>query len=523
MSSLILHNFRLLTPYHQKIEAIYIRNHRIVAMGTKEEIFLQWGRFNVEKIDLEGGYLTPGLVDSHLHLSLIGQKLVALDFSSIQSKEEFLEQLRKRVREVPKGKWIVGYGWNEVEFRGEIPTLEELDQVSPEHPILLTRICHHVHLANSHAARTARKNPDQEEPEEGSYGRDLSGRWNGLIYENASLPFLQAIPEPSKAEKKEIFRRAMKQALQFGLTAVHTEDMRLVQDAELLVELMHELHKEGIWLRTHHLIYHPFMEQVQDQQWRESVETEFFRLGAIKAFADGSFGGRTAWLKEPYLDQPTTGLPIHTDEELLQIAERARNIGLPIAVHAIGDRAAEQVIQTMKQVPLSKEVCGRHRLIHASLLSPELVDEVATMPIVLDLQPLFAQSDHPMIKERIGEERREYAYLWKTLLRRGIKCAAGTDAPIEAIDPLQTIKAAQNRLDWEEKRRSPEALTIEEILSLYTTGSAYAAGEEQERGKIEIGYFADFTVWDRSLKEDIDSVKVTHTICNGNVAYQANN
>lgn len=525
MHSKILYNFQTPTHFFPKTKptAIYIKNARIQAIGPKEEIFLQYGRPTVEKIDLQGGYLTPGLVDSHLHLSLLGQKLLSLDLSGISSKKEFLKRVKEATQKTPSGKWIVGQGWCESEFQGEIPTLAELDQIAPHHPLLLIRVCHHVYLANTLAAKMAGVRPHVEDPEEGKYGRDGTGRWDGQIYENASFPFHQAIPEPSKAEKKAIIRQAMQKALESGLTAVHTEDMRLVKDAALLVEIMRELQEEGVFLRTHHLIYHPYLEQVADPRWREQVQNNFFQIGAIKLFADGSLGGRTAWLREPYLDEGGYGLAVHSDEEMLQIAKHAQKIRLPIAVHAIGDRAVEQVLSIMSQVaPTNTKL--RHRLIHASLLAPDLLEKLAELPIAVDIQPLFAISDRNWLSERIGDQRRKYAFLWNTLLKKGIRCAAGTDAPIEEIAPIKTIVAAQTRKAWQAEALSPEALCFAEILSLYTEGSAYAAGEEQERGKLQIGYYADFTVWDQPLEtmepQAMQRATVTHTICNGKMAYQ---
>ncbi|WP_052807399.1 amidohydrolase [Risungbinella massiliensis] len=524
-SKKILHHFIMpnhLFP-HQALEAIYLENGRIQAMGSRKEILLQYGRPDVEKIDLAGGYLTPGLVDSHLHLSLLGQKLLALDLSGASSKQELLERVRATAHQIKPESWIVGQGWNEAEFQGEIPTLEELDQVAPHHPILLIRVCHHVYLANTLASHRAGVRPHEEDPAEGRYGRDLTGRWDGLVYENASFPFHHAIPEPSKLEIKEIFRRAMREALAGGLTGVHTEDMRLVKDAELLNEIMQELHEEGVRLRTHHLIYYPYLEQVEDRTWRRLVDSPFFRVGAIKLFSDGSLGGRTAWLTEPYLDDPnTTGLSIHNDEEIQQIARNANEIGLPIAVHAIGDQATQQVVETMRQIPAPPETTLRHRLIHACILSPELVDQIASLPIIVDLQPLFAQSDRTWLPERLGRKRLAQSFLWKTLLQKGIPCAAGTDAPIEQVAPIYTIQAALRRLDWDGKTSSPESLTWAEILAMYTTGSAYAVGEEKERGKIAVDYYADFTVWDRPIDSETgEYANVTHTICNGEIAYQA--
>ncbi|SFI96053.1 amidohydrolase [Thermoflavimicrobium dichotomicum] len=520
-----------LDPDHPQVEAVYVENGRIVAMGDKADLLLQAGRTGVTKFDLQGSYMYPGFADSHMHLSLLGEKLRKLDLGLYHSKGELLQAIRERVARAKTGEWILGSGWDEKNMVGGMPTLAELDEVAPCHPVFLTRICHHVHLANSQAWKQAQPYVQQASTSAGALGKDESGKWNGWVYENASQSFFEAQPKPTYDEKKETIRTAMKTALACGLTAVHTEDLRYIGSVSEMKRIFYELVEEGVYLRTHHLLYHPFLPEIEKLNEAFRAGNEWITLGAIKIFADGSLGGRTAWLSQPYADAPDQyGLAIHEPEELKELVSQAAHRGFPVAVHAIGDKAAEQTIQAMYANRMSeKKKRLRHRLIHGQILRPELIQQLQAMKIVVDIQPRFVVSDFPWVLERIGEERARYAYAWKTLLEAGIPCAAGSDAPIEPIEPLWGMHAAMTRKHPEDQGEHlgyfPEQkLTAIEALLLFTKGSAYAAEEEHERGSISIGKWADFSVFDRDIlsapANELLEAQTLMTVVNGQIAYQ---
>jgi predicted amidohydrolase YtcJ len=438
-----------------------------------------------------------------------------VDFSSCRHKDQMLAQIRKQADQLPEGRWILGYGLQLMP--NELPGLAELDEASQAHPLLIARPCYHAYLANTIAAKRAGVNPDSDVPEEGAYGKTETGLWNGMVYEGAVQLFQKAQPKPTYEEKKETMRLAMKEALACGLTAVHTDDLRYIESLPQLIQMMHELVAEGVKLRTHHLVYHPYLDEVPEVL----PESPWFRLGAVKIFADGSLGARTAWLSEPYMDEPDTcGIAVHSPEELKEIALRSREKGLPVAVHAIGDKAAEVVIKVMGNVQAPRL---RHRLIHAQILRPELIGQLKRLPIAVDIQPRFVASDFPWVTERIGPRKRTL-YAWKTLLSEGIICAGGSDAPIEPIHPLLGMEAAVTRRGLDGKTYGEEErLDLAEALALFTIGSAQAAAEEAERGTLEAGKYADMTVYDRDLFDlepgELHKARTWFTIVNGQIAY----
>lgn len=523
-------NIHTLDRNTPRAEAVYIEGGKIVAVGSNEDLQTQLTRAGVQRINLAGATVFPGWVDSHLHLPMHGMKLSALDFTEVTSKEDMLRLLEQRVKATPPGEWILGLNWNENNFADPtLPTMAELTQVAPDHPVFLTRTCYHCYVANEPAFQRAQVGPGTPDPEGGAYGRDASGGLNGAIYELASKPFFEAQPRPTYAMLKEYVRKAAQHALSLGFTAVHTEDIRYLGSVEQLRRIYRELVEEGVYLRTHHLIYHTAMDELGALGLTAGSGDDWLRIGSIKMFADGAIGGRTALLSEPYYDAPhTCGIAMHSTEEMAELTQKARSLGMPIAVHAIGDGAADRLISLMEAFPVQKVSRYRDRFIHAQIMRKDLVERMKALQVAIDIQPRFVASDFPWVMDRVGPERLDYAYAWKKLIDAGLHCAGGSDAPIEPLDPLLGFHAAMTRrkpTDSHEGYLPQEKLSGDETLRLFTMGSAYAASEEQERGSITPGKFADFTVVDRdpyTLEADEWlSLRVQMTVANGKVAWEA--
>jgi predicted amidohydrolase YtcJ len=251
---------------------------------------------------------------------------------------------------------------------------------------------------------------------------------------------------------------------------------------------------------------------------RFPVNEQFIESGAMKIFADGALGGRTALLSHPYADdQSTNGVLIHSLEELTNLVGKARKYDLPVAVHAIGDLAFEYVLRAIEKFPVPAG--KRDRLIHAQILRKDLIERAKHLSLILDI---------PWVIERIGKEKMKYHYAWKTLLEEGLHCAGGSDAPIEPADPLLGIHAAVTRTNPNDPDRKvygeKQRLTVYEAVSLFTKGSAYAICHEHDRGLIKPGYTADFTVLDKDLfkisEHEILSVNVRITVVNEEKVYE---
>ena len=355
-------------------------------------------------------------------------------------------------------------------------------------------------LGNTAALEAGGISQDSESPAGGEIGRDAEGKLNGLLYDQAMNAITDAIPKEGEAYIESLtdaLNLAIDDMLSYGLTGGHTEDMhyfgKFTNPLTAYHRVIGEKHHFRVSLLRHNAVFEEMMEE------NATFDEPFIEPGAMKIFADGALGGSTAALSKPYSDQPDNkGLFIQTDEELEELVKLARKYDEPVAVHMIGDAGAEQVLNVIEKYPLTNG--KRDRLIHCCVLREDLVERMAKLPVVLDLQPAFVPSDFPWVINRLGEDRLEWAYPWKKLIDRGLMCAAGTDAPVEDINPLASIYAAVERKKpyAEHEGYVPEEkLTRFQAIQLYTIGSAKAICKEHERGLIKPGYVADFSIFRR--------------------------
>lgn len=520
--------FYTLDPSVPTAEAVVVRDGRIIDLGSHRDMLLQWGRPDAVVRDLQGHMVTPGLIDSHLHLGAIASNMMALDLSHITSKDQLLQAIQARAAQTPANEWLQGRNWDENRFlEGGIPTIEELDRVAPHCPVFLTRICSHVHLVNSKALEMAGYSRDMEIPPGGTVVLDpQTNQPTGLLLETASTIITRHIPEPTYEQWKQMLRQAIQRAMQCGLTSVHTEDLRYLGGLEQTWKLYDELlNQENLGLRCNLLIYYPHVKSVVERGMYTGFGNAKLQIGAVKVFADGSFGGRTAYLSEPYRDDPgNVGSKIHEAEVLYQLFREAREANMPVAVHTIGDQALELVLDTLDRLP---PVAFRDRMIHTSLLRPDLLDRLKRPNLVADIQPRFVVGDFPWLLDRIGPERASYAYIWKTMLEKGILCAGGSDAPIEPLEPLLGIHAAVTRKvphAGDTDYYPEQNLTVEQALRLFTLGGALATNEETCKGTLSRGKYADMTVFDQNLFEieadEILQTNIAMTVINGEITYE---
>lgn len=512
-----------------KVSAVVIQNGRIVEVGDENQLLQKYSERAVEKVNLDGGMMIPGLTDSHMHLIAHGLKLRSLDFSQCQSAQEVIELLKGKVEQTPAGEWVVGRGWNENNFVDrKVLTKDELDDISTKHPIFLTRICGHAFIANTPALQMASIDEQTPDPSGGKIVRDANNKLTGMLLDHAGYKVQEHIPSESYDELKQALQMAIKDCWRLGLVGCHTEDVRysggFTQTCQLFEEV---IHKEGNPFRVQQLVYHEYIDEMLQQGKRFGDGDAFFHVGPIKIFTDGAMGGRSALLSEPYSDdESTSGVAIYSQEELDQIVGKAREHGFPIAVHTIGDLALEMTLNAIEKHPL--QTSDRDRIIHAQVLRPELLERMKNLPLAIDIQPRFVAADFPWVIERLGIDRIRWSYAWRTLVHAGLHCAGGSDAPIEPVDPLLGIHAAVTRTRPEEKPHNgylPEQkLTVKEAINLFTKGSAYAEQTVELKGTISLGKFADFTI----LKDDLFTTdpsqwlenEVLMTVVNGKIVYR---
>ena len=480
------------------VQAICIHNERIVDLGTNEEILLQWGRNGAKTIDLEGKTVLPGLIDSHLHISSVGINSQELDLSNVKTADALLESIFKWAVKVRPGEWILGRGWDENAFPDKrIPTIEELDKVSSDVPLFLPRICGHAFLVNSAALKICGYHPEMNIPYGGTIVLDpTTKKPNGLLLETASAIITKHIPEKSYDQLKSALKAGLQQATSLGLTSIHTNDPTYLGGARQTYKLFDELiNDDGIGPRSNLLIDYEYLEEMIASGMRTGFGNNKVMIGAIKLFADGALGGRTAHLSAPYLDDPhNVGNAMYDNEVLFQLIRNIRLQDMPVAIHTIGDQALIDVLDNLDEFKPSKY---RDRLIHVSILNERLIQRLSEPHRIVDLQPKFVSSDYPWIEDRIGKQRASFAYPFKSLLDSGVICAGSSDAPIEPLNPLLGIHAAVTRRKAGEGHNGyneKEKISMYEAIHLFTVGGAYATNEENEKGTLERGKLGDMTV-----------------------------
>lgn len=500
------------------VEAVYVENGKIIAVGKKEELE---ARYQPKQFfNLEGKTTLPGFVDSHMHLIGHGERLLRLDLSACTSYQEVLNLVAQRVKITKQGEWIVGEGWNENNFidRKDVHK-RDLDDLSRQHPILLKRVCRHVMLVNSYILEKAEIMQGRGNPKGGKIGRDQHGEFTGILYEQAQDLIAPILPNIDADYLTKALQTAIQDCWKYGLVGGHTEDLNYYGGFQKTYNAFTKVIRD-LPFKAHLLVHHKVAHE------REQYEnTHYIEFGAMKIFSDGSFGGRTALLSEPYEDaKETNGVAIFSRAELAELVKQAREFRMPVAIHTIGDLSLEYVIDALEMHPPKEG--QRDRIIHCQLAREELIQRMKKLPAILDIQPVFVSSDFPSVIEKLGERRLQYAYAWKTLLAAGLHCAGGSDAPIEQVNPLLGIYSAVTRKSFVDGNcyTPKERLTVFEAISLFTTGSAYAIGKEENRGKIAAGYEADFTILAKDIfnvqEEGIKELNVMMTVVDGEVVYK---
>lgn len=508
------------------VEAVVVEDGRFIDMGAADDMQLQWENPDSETVNLYGKAVTPGLIDSHLHLSITAEQFLNLDLTGVTSKHDMLEKIQKHVKTLDRSDWLLGRGWDENLFTdGGIPTIEELDNLAPNHPLYIPRVCGHASLVNSKALEIAHYHPEVSVPEGGTIVLDESSKNpTGLLLESASKLITEYIPDKTFEQLKGALRKTMKFAISQGLTSVHTNDPLFLGGLNQTYRLYDELlNEEQLGLRSNLLINHGFLGSLRTNGMYAGYGNHTLQIGAVKIFADGALGRRTALLSEPYHDAPGEfGEAMFDQESLYKMIQDARELSMPVAVHAIGDQALENILDILDQFP---PVSYRDRIIHVQILRDELIKRLADPNRIADVQPRFVPSDFPWVKERLGEKRSDLSYVWKTLQKAGVICAGGSDSPVEPIDPLMGIHAAMTRRTPDETHdgwNPHEKLSATEAFRLFTEMGAYPTNEEQVKGTISRGKLADMTVYsqDPFMMEHPDELLNTNvdmTIIGGEV------
>jgi hypothetical protein len=508
-------------------EAVAVAGGRVVAVGTSAEI----GRLKgprTRTIDAGGALVLPGFNDSHTHFLGGGFQLSSVDLRDAATPREFAERIRAFSAKMPKGRWITGGDWDHERWPGApLPTKELIDAFTPDTPVFVSRLDGHMALANSHALRLAGITRETKDPPGGLIVRDpATGEPTGVLKDNAMSPVFAQIPEPSFDEKLAAARAATEHAARLGVTSV--QDMSAGGDVGVYQEL---LNRGELKTRVYAVAPLGAWKRLADVGVRRAFGGDMLRIGGLKGFSDGSLGSTTALFFEPYNDAPeTTGLGSGLPEgEMLKRVEEADRAGLQVMIHAIGDRANDQILSIYEQVARAHGARDRRfRIEHAQHLRPEEIREFAAQRVVASMQPYHAIDDGRWAEKRIGPQRIKGTYAFRALLDAGATLAFGSDWTVAPLDPLLGVYAAVTRRTLDGKNPGgwvPEQkITVEEAIRAYTSGSAYAEFAEQVKGKLAPGMLADLVILNRDIFRvdpvEIEKAKVTLTVVDGRIVFE---
>ena len=521
----------------EKFQSLGVKDGKITFLGTDEEAKNVSSK---ELIDLKGKMMIPGMADAHLHLYAYCQNLTFVDLSKVHNINEMINLMKEKVKNVKKGDWVKGVNFDQSKWKeNRFPTLEEMDSISKDNPVIIKRCCLHAVVANSKALKMAGIGKNYQAGSGGIVELDKDGMPNGILREQSTKVFDDILPDPLKdiEVQKKIMQDVLNDMSSKGITTIHTYAAKIWQYNEDISIYKNFEKEEKLPLRVTVCIDELFEPEILTEEKLNNPYRKV-QLGAYKIFSDGSMGSRSAALKKPYSDDPqNSGFMLFTQEELNNKILTGYEHGLQPAIHAIGDRALdmtlaaiEYTLKTTKEKGMTDEEQKNRlpfRIIHVQMIDDDLLERMKKLPLVLDIQPIFLCTDLHWIEDRIGKERLKGSFALKTMEKAGLIQTGGSDCPVETYEPLKGIYAAVTRQDMEgyptEGFLPEERLSVYEALCMYTKNVPYATGQESVLGTLEIGKFADLTVLEKNLfkidKKEIKDIKVEQTYVAGNCVF----
>lgn len=512
------------------VEAIGIKNGRVAFLGSSSDAAKKDAK---ERVDLKGQLVLPGFIDTHLHLLDTVVATISAKLSDCSSVDDIVACGREHAGQLGAYRgWLLGWGWDQDRFSegNGFLTKGDLDRISTVCPIHFSRVCGHIASVNSLGMEMILSMEGIDEL------RPLIDAENGILHESAVFLYTRLLAETFEGELEKMLKQGQVSLNRKGITGVHTTDFLALGrgEWEKVIHAYQSLEKRNeMTVRIYEQCMFTELQDFMDfltKGYRTSAGSEFFRIGPLKLFADGSLGARTALMHEPYSDRPETrGIQSLDGEALEAFIQTADVNGMQVAIHGIGDKAIETIADALNAV--NQKHSGnpfRHGIVHAQLTNPQILDKMKRGDLLAYIQPVFVPSDMEIVETRIGRERMEKIYAWKTMRDLGIRTSGGSDSPVESFDILENIYTAVTRKSLDGLPDTgwipEEKLTVEEAVRLFTADAAYFSFEEDQKGSLEIGKLADLVVLDRDiftiLPDEIPLTSVTRTIVGGKTVFQ---
>lgn len=513
-------------------EAIFIEDGIIKYIGKNEEVLLNTAD---SIIDLHGKTVLPGINDSHMHISSIGEAMNSCNLTSAKSINEVIK-LGKDFLEIHKNIIALqGRGWNQDYFiSGEVRLLNrfDLDEISTEIPIVYERVCGHVAVGNTKALEILSID-ENSVVDGGEIGLESDGKPNGIFNENATRLIQSVIPEKSKEERELEFIKAGEYALSVGITSVQSCDI-MDKKFKSMFYIIHNIY-DNKKLKLRYSAQNSFQD-IND--FKEYLETEyingkydekFLSRGALKLFKDGSLGARTALMINDYEDSAgTKGVAALSDKQLQELCDLATAYGIQVVTHAIGDDAIESVINAYEKTMKDRQNPLRHGIVHCQITNSEQLNRIDALNIAVMYQPIFLDYDMKIVESRVGKKLASTSYAFNTLNKLKASISFGTDSPVEDCNPFPNIYCAVTRQGLDGKPiggfNPDEKMEVQDAVDAYTIGSAYNEFKENFKGRLKSGYVADLIVLDKDIftidSNEIKDIKVEMTMVDGEFVYK---
>lgn len=523
-------------------EAFVVEDNKFVFVGTESGArdYLKQNNDDYNEVDLGGQLVLPGFNDSHMHFIHYAKSMRSVNLVGTKSINEIRERLKESLknREPNDTSWFEGEGWNHDYFTDEkrFPTKFDLDDITGEVPTLIMRACFHIGALNSAAMKLVGLNKETA-AKYGNLAETLpNGEPNGVIKENLLDTIKANISTLNLDVLKTIIYDAQYKALAQGLTSVQSDDIGYTQnsDYDSLFRAFREMDESGnLNIRIGEQCLLQKTSEIQaffDKGYNYGYGNDKYRVNCIKLLSDGSLGARTAALRKPYNDDPSTkGIETFTQDELNELVLLAHKNDCPVAIHGIGDRAIEMSLDAIEYA--QKMAPGhnpRHGIVHCQITDEELLNRFKKLEVLAFIQPIFIDYDMNIVRDRVGDKLADTSYAWKTMVNKDIHASFGTDCPVESFNTMPNIYSAVARknISGDEKKTylPNEIMSMDEALKAYTIEGAYASGEENIKGSISIGKLADFILLDKDLynlssDEEILDTNVVKTFVGGKLVY----
>ncbi len=521
-------------------EAVAIREGKIIAVGSEYAVGTYIGS-ETKILDLNGKTMVPGLIEGHGHFMGMGYAKMRLDLSTVNNYDELVDMVADAVIEAEPGEWILGRGWHQSKWDPEpVPlvkgfqTHEKLSTVSPDNPVWLTHASGHAAFGNAKAMEIAGVTAETEFGFGGEIIKDLQGNPTGVFNERAQGLISKHVEFEGEESSQRALELAVKACLENGITSFQDAG----SGSSSIQAYRDGLSADALRVRLYVMLSSRDPELLKTW-YKKGPEigtgNDYLTIRSIKLNADGALGSRGAWLLDDYTDRPGHfGMATQSMEYVYKVSRDGLANGFQVNTHAIGDRTNREVLDQYEKVFNAKPGLAqdhRWRIEHAQHIDPLDIPRFGTMGVLPSIQGIHMSSDRPWAIDRLGKKRIvEGAYVWRDLIDSGAILINGTDVPVEPIDPIASFYASTTRQTLKGKPKGgyepQQKMTRLEALKSYTINAAYGAFEEDIKGSISVGKYADFTVLSQNIitvpDNQILNTKVTHTIVNGVIEYTTN-